>query len=461
MRPENRQAERVPRKLSITDEQADWKKVILYLAIPSVLEQLSRIVVQYVDAAMVGKLGAYATAAVGINFSTTMLLGGVLHAVGVGFSVRTAMAVGAKEKNIIQDVVRQAIITTAGLGAGMSVGMQFLGNYLPEWLGAEEAVIPSAIAYVRIVTSVYVFRAISVTIAGLLRGMGDTKTPFYVNLGANIVNVIGNLIWIPQYGVAGAAIGTALSTVFSGTTLLILLLRPQSPIHLSMAGGLKLDHKILADVIKISGPMVLERLVLAGGQILMTMMVANLGTNATAVHYIVNTVSTIAYETATGFSVASVTLVAQCIGAKKKALAYCYVKRCLGMGVLVSCAFSIIIMAFAPDLVGLFATDTAVILQAIFICRMDAASEPMVAVSTVLCGAFRGYGDSKYSFFLSIGGIFVTRLVLGYSFGYLLEMGLVGIWIGIFADIVVRAILCCTHMKKYAPEKQTSVLLEE
>lgn len=458
--------EKMAQTLSITDEHANYNKIVVMLAIPAILEQLSHIVVQYVDAAMVGGLGAYATAAVGINSSTNVLIGGIQQAIGVGFCVQIAMAIGSKDTSKIKQVVQQAILIAFLTGAIMTISMQVIGNYSPIWLGAEEEVIPHAIVYIKIVSAALIFRTVSIVSAALLRGAGDTRTPFYINLAANVVNIIGNYflisaphtlqigkysinVWGANLGVAGAALATAASMIFSGVGLFIYLCKAKTPVKYVFNGGWKLEKEILIPTGKVAGPIALERFVLAAGQIALTAMVAHLGTIAVASHYIVNTVATITYETSMGFSSAGTTLTAQCIGARKEKLAYRYSIICLKIGILISVGFSSIVMLFTQNLVGLFTTDVAVIALSVFIVRMDAVSEPLFGISTVLCGVFRGYGDTKFPFWVSFIGIIITRLSLGYLFGYLLDIGLLGIWIGIFVDIVIRGIMCLWHLRRY------------
>lgn len=452
--------------LCITDEGADSRRIVIMLAIPAILEQLSHIIVQYVDAAMVGGLGAYATAAVGINSSTTVLLGGIQQAIGVGFSVQVAMAIGSGDRKKVYKVTQQAILAAVFFGVVMSLGMQIVGKYSPIWLGAEPDVIPSAVAYIRIVAGASVFQAVSITVAGLLRGAGNTKTPFYMNLIANIINIVGNFFLIPSarvmriggvgirvwgagLGVSGAAFATASSMAFSGVGLFAYICIADTPVKYLFKKCWKAEKEILKSTARVGVPIALERFVLALGQLLLTAMVANLGTTAIASHYIVNTVATISYETSMGFSSAGTTLVAQCVGAGKRKLAYQYAKLSLRIGISISVAFSMVIILFTPGLVRIFTAEAAVINQSVFISRMDAVSEPLFGISTVLCGVFRGYGDTKYPFIVTFLGILVTRLLLGLLFGYALGLGLVGIWMGIFVDIVLRAVMCLMHLRKY------------
>lgn len=454
------------RSVAILEESSNPYRIVVSLAIPAILEQLSRIAAQYVDAAMVGSLGAYATAAVGINASTMVLLGGLQQAIGIGFCVQAAMVIGAGKS--ASEVTRQAILISLLIGLAMSLGMQVVGKFSPLWLGTEPDVAPFATAYIKIVAGASLFQALSVTASALLRGAGDTRTPFYVNLLANLLNVAGNFLLIPTnrvlnfggfsfsvwgagLGVEGAAIATAASMAFSGFFLFCCLCRTKTSVRFRPGGRKtwRANREIILPMLHISIPIALERFVLALGHILLTAMVANLGTVAIASHYIVNTVATISYETAMGFSYAGTTLVAQCFGAGKPSLAHRYTLLCLQIGVCVSLVFSGIVFTASPAIIRIFTANAVIIALSTFIVRMDAVSEPLFSVSTVLCGVFRGYGDAKYTFWVSFLGILVTRLTLGYLLGYSLGWGLIGIWVGIFIDIVLRGIMCLVHLRKY------------
>lgn len=439
-------------------------KVVIALAVPVILEQFSRIAAQYVDAAMVGGIGVYATAAVGINASTSVLLNGILMSLGIGFSVRAAMAIGASDRDEASAIARAGIIFSFIAGVLISGAMQFIGMRSPVWLGAEADVAPFASDYIRIVAGAYVFQAVSVTAAALLRGAGDTRTPFRVNLLANIVNIIGNFFLISNtrvisllgfpaivpgagLGVHGAALATAASIIFSGIAMLRALFRTSTAVNIRHA-AVRPIRDTIAPAIKLSIPMALERMTLAAGHIMMTAIVAALGTDAMAAHHIVNTASTISYETAMGFAHAATALSAQCSGAGMRTMVGRCAAVCARVGALISAVLSALVFVFAPQLVGLFTASAAVISLGTLVIRMDAVSEPMFSISTVLCGVFRGCGDARYPFWVSFFGVIVTRLTFGCLFAFVFGLGLAGVWGGIFIDIILRGIMCLLHLRK-------------
>ena len=163
--------------------------VLLMLAWPAILEQLLLTLVRYVDTAMVGALGANATAAVAINSSPTWLISSILSAIGVGYSVQVAHSIGARDHEHTKQVIRQALLAVIVLGIAITAVCLMISPYLPGWMGAEPEVIPDAISYLQIYLLSLPFQAGSYTFSAILRCMGDTRTPLILNTSANLLNV--------------------------------------------------------------------------------------------------------------------------------------------------------------------------------------------------------------------------------------------------------------------------------
>ena len=236
---------------------------ILKLAWPTIIEQMMFTVLNFSDTAMVGALGAVATAAVGITSTSIWLSGSVISAVSVGLSIQLAQSVGAGNYKRAREVVGQSLLTSLVVGAALTLVFFSLHWNLPVWLGAEEAVVPHAQAYLQVIALSLLFNMLSSVFSSLLRCMGDTHTPLKYNFTAIILNVIFNFLLIfpsrdltvfgftfPMFGaglgVAGAAWGTALSLAVSATLLFLSLCNKRREIHLSLKKEyLKPDKDIL------------------------------------------------------------------------------------------------------------------------------------------------------------------------------------------------------------------------
>ena len=202
------------------------------LAWPAMLEQLLLTLVRYVDTAMVGALGANATAAVAIDSAPTWLISSILSAIGVGYSVQVAHSIGARDHERAKQVIRQALLAVIVLGLGITAVCLMISPYLPGWMGAEPEVIPDAISYLQIYLLSLPFQAGSYTFSAILRCMA-TPHPLILNTSANLLNVVLNFLFIYStrpgtlfgiditipgtgWGVAEAAVATSIATAVTG-----------------------------------------------------------------------------------------------------------------------------------------------------------------------------------------------------------------------------------------------------
>ena len=184
------------RQINLLDESIRPEKIIWYLAWPTVLEQLLITAVQYVDTAMVGSLGANATAAVGLNASTTWLINGICAALGIGFSVLVGRSIGSGDHDKAKRVVRQAVLAIAVFGVALTALVQIAAPFLPRFLGAEPDIWSDARAYLSIVGAAYIFNVSVNVSANIIRCSGDTRTPLICNIFANVINVVLNFLLI-------------------------------------------------------------------------------------------------------------------------------------------------------------------------------------------------------------------------------------------------------------------------
>lgn len=453
-------------QLNLLDKSIPPGKMILLLAWPTIIEQLLQTVVSYVDAAMVGSVGVDATAAVALNTSVIWLINGLLMGVGVGFSVLTAKKIGEGYLEDAKEIVRQSVMTMALCGIGLTLIVEvILVPNLAIWMGAEESLIPDAKAYIRIIGASYLFQTFLIVGGGIIRGTGDTKTPMIYNILNNIFNIIGNFIfiypartialfgiefhvWGAGMGVGGAALGTALAAAISGSLMLFGLFRPGSIVKISIKDKYRLNKDIMGNVFRLAAPAAFERAVLSGGQIIITGLATGLGNTALAAHQLANTTESICYLPANGFSVASTTLVAQSLGAGEKDLAKEYAAGCIRYSVIVMIVTAALMFLFAPQMMGIFIKDTAVIAMGVLVLRIQAFIEPCVALSTVIPGVLKGAGDTKWPFYISAIGMWIVRIPLAWAVIRFFDAGLIGIWIPMAIDWIIRTAVCLVQYKR-------------
>ncbi|MGD6730552.1 MAG: MATE family efflux transporter [Pleomorphochaeta sp.] len=453
-------------KLDLLDENQGVTKTILLLAWPTIAEQVLLTFVNYIDTAMVGSLGAVATAAISINASTIWLVNGLLSSLAIGFGVLVSKNIGAKNFDRVSSSANQGLFAAAFFGLCIFLMMLFVGPRLPFWLNADESVILGSQEYIKWITIAFIPQSLMIISSGIFRAVGNTKTPFIVNILNNFINVFLNIFLIfpsremtifntnvylkrANLGVKGAAIATCISISISALIMIILLLKNKDlTINLKKLNPLKMNWDINKKASILALPNAFERLSLTIGQIFLTAIVANLGTTALAAHYLAIQAESITYMPTFGFASAATTLVAQALGGSKKELAKKYARNSLIMGTTVMSIAGIFLFIFSTNLVGFFTNDLQVITSGSHLLRIVAICEPFFGLSMMVFGILRGSGDTKRPFVISIIGMWIVRLPLAYYFVNYTEFALNGAWVAMTLDLTVRGLVSYAIFKK-------------
>lgn len=453
-------------QLNLLDSSTPAWKLILMLAWPTVVEQLLQTAVNYVDTAMVGYMGTNATAAVGLTSSTIWLLLGVMNAAGVGYSVMVARRLGAGRPDEAREVIRQAVLSIAVIGAFLTLLVELIiAPNLPLWMKADPEIAPLSTAYFRIIGSAYFFNTSLVVCSNILRCTGDTKTPLKFNLATNLINVVGNFLLIyptrqitifdlsftmpgAGWGVAGAAAATALATAFSGGSMLLMLFRRRVPTQIHLSESFRPRPVIIRQAVSLGVPSLLERATISVGQIVSTALITSLGTVSLAAHQLANTGESICYMPVFGFSIAATTLVAQNLGGGKKDRAYRLGGLCTLMGIGVMTVMGSAMFLFAPQILRFFTREPAVIALGAKMLRIEAFVEPLVAVGNVLGGVLRGAGDTRWPFYISVAGMWLVRLPLAFLLIRFFSWDLTAVWLAMALDWVVRGAISFVRFRR-------------
>ena len=445
--------------LNLLDKSIPTWKLIFLLAWPSIIEQLLQTAVNYVDTAMVGSIGTYATAAIGVCQSTLFLLMGVMNATGLGFSVMVARRMGEGRYDEAREVMRQAMLGVLAVGLTLTALVQLiLAPNLPRWMGTEPDVLPHAVTYFRIIGANYLLHTGMLMATNILRCMGDTKTPLKFNILTNLINVCGNFLLIyptrqltvfgvtftmpgAGWGVAGAAAATVTATAFSAICLLSVLFLRKGPLQISLKDSYRPRPDILKQAVHLGVPTFLERATVAVGQIAATAMISGLGTVALASNQLALTGESICYMPIFGFSIAATTLVAQNLGAGDKERAFKQGAWCTWISVAVIFTAGVIQFILSEQIIDLFSNDPAVIALGGKMLRIEAFAESFFAITTVLSGVLRGAGDTKWPFYISLLGMWCLRIPVAYALIHVFGWGLEAIWVCMALDLAVRSAL--------------------
>ncbi|MGD1821983.1 MAG: MATE family efflux transporter [Pleomorphochaeta sp.] len=462
--------------LNLVDEKQSTTKTILMLAWPTILEQILLTFVNYVDTAMVGSLGAVATAAVSINSSTIWLVNGILSSVSIGFCVLVSKNIGAKNRDRASVVANQGIFFAISISLLIYILMQFVGPKLPELLKADKSIYKGARDYIKWISLALLFQGLFIIISGIFRAVGNTKLPFFVNVINNLMNVFLNYLLIfpsktikvfsltfavkrANLGVEGAAIATFISIALSTIFIIFILIKDKSlGLNIKVVNPFNLNWDINKKAVILALPNALERISLTVGQIFLTAIVASISTTALAAHYLAIQAESITYMPTFGFASAATTLVAQALGARKVNLAKKFAKSSIFLGTLTMSIAGIFLYIFSTQLVGFFTNDEQVVLLGSTLLRIVAVCEPFFGMTMMVFGVLRGAGDTKRPFFISIIGMWVIRLPLAYFLVNYSEYGLNGAWIAMTIDLIIRGIISFAIFKRGNFYKQIDII---
>jgi len=424
------------------------------LSIPAIIAQFSSIIMQYIDASMVGRLGANASASIGLVITSTWLFWGICTTVAAGFSVQVAHLIGAGDRKGARSVLRQAILSTLLFSFIMvAIGVS-VSQKLPYWLGGDVAIAEDASKYFLIFILSLPALQLNFLASAMLRSSGNMHIPSILNVAMCFMDVIFNFllifpsrdlhflgynIFIPgaDLGVAGAAIGTASAYLITAVLLFWYLFTKDENLRLTKEkGSFRPELSTLRKAFKISMPMSLEHTVIMGAQILSTIIVAPLGIASIAANSFAITAESLCYMPGYGIAEAATTLVGQSFGAKQKDLAKRFAFITVFMGMAVMTILGAIMYLTAPQIIGFMTPDPEILSLGVMALRIEAFAEPMFAASIVAYGVFVGAGDTLVPSIMNLGSMWAVRLTLAAILAPIL--GLKGVWIAMCIELCFR-----------------------
>ena len=422
---------------TMTQREKLW--LIVSLSIPSILAQISATVMFFIDASMVGHLGAKASAAIGLVETTGWLMGGLGSAANMGFSVQVAHFIGANDMEAARRVLRQSIVCCIIWALVISITALCISPYLPYWLGGNEEIARDASLYFAIFGLSGIFFQMEGLAGSMLKCSGNMKIPSMLNIGMCVMDVVFNyiFIYILGMGVMGAAVGTGVAMLVTACAMMYFLLVKSKMLSLvGRSGSFKPKEDTIRTAVKIGAPMGLQHLLMGGAYIVSTMIVAPLGTIAMAAHSLAITVESLCYMPGYGIAEAATTLVGQGIGAGQRLLTRSFARMSVALGIGVMTLMGVLMWIFAPELMALMSPVEEVIALGTQVLRIEAWAEPMFAAAIVCNGVFIGAGDTIIPAIMSLGSMWAVRLTLAATLAP--KFGLKGVWTAMAIELLFR-----------------------
>ncbi len=418
-------------------------RLIVGLSIPSILAQAAATVMFFIDASMVGHLGARASAAIGLVETTGWLMGGLASAANMGFSVQVAHAIGANDMERARRILRVSLVCCLLWALALSGTALAISPFLPHWLGGSPEVCADASLYFAIIGVGGLFFQMEGLAGSMLKCSGNMKIPSMLNILMCAMDVVLNYIFIYLLGmgVAGAAIGTCLAAMITAGLMMWFLLVRSPLLRLKAATAVPSSGSfdIVRTAFLIGGPMGLQHVLMGGAQVVSTLIVAPLGTAAIAAHSLAITVESLCYMPGYGIAEAATTLVGQSFGAGKRLLTARFAHLSVGMGMAVMTLMGLLMWVFAPELMTIMTPVGDIIAMGSECLRIEAFAEPMFAAAIVCNGVFVGAGDTLRPAGMSLASMWGVRLTLAALLAQ--SHGLQGVWTAMAIELTFRGLL--------------------
>lgn len=437
-------------------------RALITLILPLIAEQLLAVMVGMADTVMVSGVGESAVAAVSTVDSLNVMFIQLFAAMSAGGAVVSAQYLGKGDRANACRAARQLMQGTVVIAAALALMIVLFHQQLIGLIdnGNDPAILSQSYTYLIITALSYPFLGIYNGGVGLLRAMGDSKTSMLTSLLMNIINIVGNAILIHPcgLGVAGAGIATLLSRIVSALLILRVMYRQNMPIHLESMQGKKslkgmleyfrFDFPMLSRIFRVGIPSGLENSLFQMGRVLIMSVVTTFSTPVRAANAVCNSITGVVVTPGSAVGLAAVAVIGQLIGADKKEEARYYGKKLLAIQYALTLFFTIIVFIFAEPFVRLFSLSEEAVPVAVEIMRSYAAVAAVLwPASFGLPNVLRAAGDVKFTMKVSIASMAILRLGACYLLVYVFHMSLMGVWVAMYLDWVLRSAFFVTRFQ--------------
>ena len=414
---------------------------ILTLSIPAAINSLLDMLQVITDLMMVGRISAFAVAAVGLGLQSLMFVFAILTLFHVGTSALLSRFVGAgqmKRASVgLSTLLRFALIVSIPA----AIGWYFFSSHIYVWFGTAPEVVVLGESYVQVLTFMMPFVFMKLVFVSALNAAGDTKTPMKVKIVSIVLNIILNYLFIfgnygfPELGVMGAAVGTVIVNALEFMVYMFLYVKEKTP-YIPMW---EYSKSLLARALKVGIPASIERSLTFGSFMLFTVIISHYGTEVLAGYQIGLRIEGLAFMPGIGFTIAAMALMGQGLGAKKPLQAredvLLVLKYTIGLMFFLS-----FFMVFLPEkMVWFFTDDAQTIKEASLYLRIVGLSQIPLAFNFVLSGALRGAGDSKRTLKINLISLWFVRIIPAFVLSWYFE-NIMFVYLAMISDTLVKAV---------------------
>lgn len=433
----------------------DVRKAI-NMAWPAVLESFFTAFAGLVDSLMVSSLGASAVAAVGLTTQPKLVGLALFFAANVSISALVARRKGEGNKEGANRIFATFLIFILAASVIISFLTVALADPIIRMCGSEADTHASAVLYYRIIMGGMLFNCVQMGVNAAQRGAGNTRITMRTNLVSNAINIILNYLLIqghfgfPALGIRGAALATVAGTVVASLMSLWSVRKEDNFVSLTyiLRQRIRPGVEAMKQIIHVGYSVFAEQLLMRIGFMMTSVMAAHQGTSAMAAHQVGMNVMSLSFSFGDGLQATAVALIGYSLGAGQPDKAKEYGAICRMLGGLISVALAVIYFFGGGWLYSLFFEETEIISIGIQIMRIIIVVVMLQIAQVIYMGCLRGAGDTLYTAIASTISVTVIRTVGSYFFGYVLDWGIAGIWMGVVADQLARFLFASIRFKQ-------------
>ena len=438
-------------------------KLVFFMSVPAIMAQIASVCMQYIDASMVGQLGADDSASIGLVSSSIWLLCSIGMAVNVGFTVLMAQKIGARKYVSARNLLKLAFMVCLAASLLLAGAGILVSDILPVWLGGNSEINRGASEYFLIFTSALPVLILNALSSGMLQSSGNMKLPSLLNMLMCLLDVVFNYLLIfpsreisfggfslvipgCDLGIRGAALGTVAAEAVTFALMLFFLLFRTQQLRLRPEARFIFSSRLVRRAFLISLPVGFDHIAMCLAMVVSMMIVAPLGTVPIATHSFAITAESFCYMAGYGIAAAATTMVGQSIGARRSDLAVSFAWLVTGLGVSIMTAAGILMFIFAPLMMGLLSPVAEIRNLGAEVLRIEAFAEPLFGASIVAAGALRGAGDTFFPSLINFISMWFVRIPLSLLLAS--YYGFYGIWVAMCIELCIRGLLFLYRLKR-------------
>ncbi|WP_426710823.1 MATE family efflux transporter [Cetobacterium sp. SF1] len=426
------------------------KQSLFALTIPIFLELMLITVVGNVDTIMLGRFSDQAVGAVGGMSQILTIQTVILNFISLGSSILIAQYIGANNEDGIKKTISVSIIMNLLLGAIIGLIYFFCWKWILIKINLPPHLIDIGKIYFKMVGGLCIFQGVTLTCSAIMKSFGNTKQMLFVNVGINLLNILGNGMFIfgwfgaPILGVNGVGLSTVISRLIGAIVAIIVTMKY---CNFKFSYFKKFSFKIAKHILSIGIPTAGEYLSWSMAQVIILAMVNTMGTIEIAARTYLALISLFIMNFSIALGNGTAIQVGQLVGAKEKEKAYTQCLNSAKLSFIAAAIVSIIVILLKKEIMTMFTKDPAVLHAAYKVFAWMLLIETGRTLNIVIINSLNASGDVKFPVTMGIISMYGVAVPLCWLLGIKFQMGLIGIWLGNAADEWLRGIIMLYRWK--------------